>query len=400
MARPFSVDLPVEYHQQDTACYCGPTVAMMILNYLDPNREFVPEATLWPPLHNHFDPTWHTTPQGLEFGLNYYRPEGYNGFFSVQTAATVCAGSETLVQALYANPAVPAAALTGVCSHWVVVRGFNTDVEPAPGSTYNILGFWVNDPTPTPSGHPPPHLADDSCGTTPQRGSKQADEYLCWDDWSSFRHFNSCPDACGNARFITVCGNSRARTGTLRLGSPARARFFGGRDYRTDAFIPPGIVQKIVRGGFELHGLAHGALDGVNPGEPRLVQRLDAVDEYYQLVPLERGGTVAFARVDALRGTFLGVSGASADALESHVLSATEDVERALVGRIADDCSNYASVLREGSFTVHPTLVWRPCRESTSPYDPFHQIDAAGRVYYVDGRNRIYSSLTDLRPGD
>lgn len=31
---------------------------------------------------------------------------------------------------------------------WIVVNGVSTDVEPVPGSSYSINGFWINNPEP------------------------------------------------------------------------------------------------------------------------------------------------------------------------------------------------------------------------------------------------------------
>ena len=55
--------------------------------------------------------------------------------------------------------------------------------------------------------------------------------------------------------------------------------------------------------------------------------------------------------------------------------------------------------LRDGAFCVSPTLVWRPCQESRSPYYPFYQITVGGVTIYVGYDGRVYSTLHDLGRG-
>jgi Acetoacetate decarboxylase (ADC) len=55
--------------------------------------------------------------------------------------------------------------------------------------------------------------------------------------------------------------------------------------------------------------------------------------------------------------------------------------------------------LREGAFCVYPTLVWRPCEESRSPFYPFHQITVGGVTIYVGYDGRVYPALHDLGRG-
>ena len=48
---------------------------------------------------------------------------------------------------------------------------------------------------------------------------------------------------------------------------------------------------------------------------------------------------------------------------------------------------------------VYPTLVWRPCQESRSPYYPFHQIAVGGVTIYVGYDGRVYPTLHNMGRG-
>lgn len=55
--------------------------------------------------------------------------------------------------------------------------------------------------------------------------------------------------------------------------------------------------------------------------------------------------------------------------------------------------------IREGAFCFYPTLVWRPCWESRSPYYPFYQFTVGSSIIYVGYDGRVYPELHDLGHG-
>ncbi len=54
--------------------------------------------------------------------------------------------------------------------------------------------------------------------------------------------------------------------------------------------------------------------------------------------------------------------------------------------------------LAQHLFTIHPALVWRPCRQSMSRYYPFIQVNLAGTILYVGLDGRVHRRLTPHDP--
>ena len=56
-------------------------------------------------------------------------------------------------------------------------------------------------------------------------------------------------------------------------------------------------------------------------------------------------------------------------------------------------------IVRRESYCLYPTLVWRPCLESLSPFVPFHMITAGDYRIYVRLDGRIFATLHINTPG-
>ena len=164
-------NISTEYHQQDTDYYCGGAVAQMILDSI--GAGLLDQDVLYNSNHSHNTvPGWSTDPDGLNYTLNYYKPDPptFNNYFVVYAMDSELEGSKKIVYTLW-HYGVPTGTLVLGCAHWIVVRGVSTNVEPIPTSTFSINGFWINNPSPpSPSWYdsvappPPPHSSGDGCG--------------------------------------------------------------------------------------------------------------------------------------------------------------------------------------------------------------------------------------------
>ncbi len=393
--------LATPYHQQDTDYYCGAAVAQMILDSI--GSGVLDQNTLYASNHSHSSGGWYTSPDGLNYTLNAFMPAPpiFNSFFIVERGDTEPEGSANIVRTLYFF-AVATGTLVYNCGHWVAVRGVQTDVEPAPGSTYVIQGFNINNPwPPTPSFYnpalapPPPHADPDACGSGGDRGI--ANEYVTYSDWQN-TYLTGC-DAygVGHSQFISVCDPRRPALGVLRVIGVSRLR-------NRERLIPPHEAIEVAHRGIQEHGLAQqgefvAAIRDAKPKEAHLVQRLDHPDEFYYLVILRRGETAtAVVRVDALQGSFLGLHSLAQSS--GFAIADRERVLDILRKGVVDLGSEVGRIpVREGAFCFYPTLVWRPCRESRSPYYPFHQITVGSSIIYVSYDGRVYPALHDLGRG-
>ncbi|HSY89524.1 MAG TPA: hypothetical protein VLA85_23380 [Verrucomicrobiae bacterium] len=394
-------DLTTPYHQQDTDYYCGAAVAQMVLDSI--GSGLLDQNTLYASNHAHSGPGWYTSPDGLNYTLNAYMPPPpiFNSFFIVERGDTEPEGSANIVRTLYIY-GVATGSMVYQCGHWVAVRGVRTDVAPAPGATYVIQGFYINNPwPPTPSFYnpalapPPPHSDPDACGSGGNRGV--VDEYVTYSEWQSTYHTGCDVYGVGHVQFISVCDPRRPPIGTLRLAGQVRLA-------QGERIIAAKKALELAERGLEEHGLAaEGALakslSKARASEAQLVQRLDRPDDFYYLVTLRRGKTAtAVARIDALHGTFQGVHALSG-ARHSPIIDREAALQAARANLIDLEDGRGRIPLREGAFCLYPTLVWRPCRESRSPYYPFHQITVGGSIIYISYDGRVYPALHDLGRG-
>ena len=118
-----------------------------------------------------------------------------------------------------------------------------------------------------------------------------------------------------------------------------------------------------------------------------LVERIDSIDmdSYYLVSWTFRELVVAIVQVDALSGSFLGAS-MLANPIKSPFLSLDDAKEKA----IAEDASK-----KYGA----PRYVWRPCRESTNPTNPFCEVPYESGAVFVTMTGDVLSELTSLGRG-
>jgi hypothetical protein len=397
------------YHQQDTDYYCGAAVAQMILDEI--GAGLIDQNVLYSSNHNHNTVTnWYTDPDGLNFTLNYYKPNPpkFNSYFVVFTRDSELEGTRKIVYTLW-HYGVSTGTLVEACGHWIVVRGVSTDVEPVEGSNYSINGFWINNPwPPTPSFYnssaapPPPHSGSssgssaDGCGNGGNRGV--ANEYAVYNSTWKDTYFTGCDVwGVGHNQYVSVCDPSHPKLGELIL---KRDQYWSTGERLATSEEASTFVLK----GIDEHNLLQNkefaqAIDGAKPTDPVLVQRLDLADKFYYLVPMIRNKEItAVLSVDALYGNFRGahVLGKSTTALYIH----RDEVMQKVIGKPIDLGQKFGRiVIREGAFCFYPTMVWRPCYESRSPFYPFHMITVGGRTIYVGFDGVIYPELHEMGRG-
>ena len=395
-------DLATPYHQQDTDYYCGAAVAQMILDSI--GSGLIDQDTLYNSNHSHSSAGWYTAPDGLNYTLNAYMPPPpvFESYFIIEAGTSEPQGSADIVCTLRFYGVATGTLVYG-CGHWVAVRGVKTDVDPAgEDGSYTIEGFYINNPwPPTPSFYdpllapPPPHSDPDACGSGGERGS--ADEYVTYSEWQS-TYFTGCNWSGAGTQFVSVCDPRRQPMRRLRLVGRTRMTAGGQLISRDDAL-------DMANRGLAAHLRANptctlsAALRGSQAMHAYLVQRLDRQDEFYYLIEMHRDGRpTAIVRGHGLDGTFQGAL-SLANVAQPPIISAA-DAEAAARQAVIDRRDGRGRVvLRDGAFCFYPTLVWRPCMESRSPYYPFHQITVGADTFYVGYDGRVYPALHDLGRG-
>ena len=394
-------NLTVAYHQQDTDYYCGAACAQMVLDSI--GTGILDQDDLYADNHSHgtLEPGWYTAPDGLQWTLNDRRPAGFGGWFALYALGSEDAISRKLVWTIHHYHVAPVPLVFG-WAHWITVRGFDASAAPtnSADTSYSITAFDVNNPwPPTPSFYtpalapPPPHGAADGCGTGGNHGI--ANEHITYATWQA-DYMTGVPSGHWSGQFVAVCDPDPppAQFGVRR---PAEKR------RRGDVLLTRKAAVESANAGMEQYGLLKrkewsSILKGTTPGEPMLVQRLDRLDSFYYIVPFEtrQKAVAAAASVDARFGNYrqavaLPEGGAgiiktpSTEAVRELVMDRRLQLEEPL-GRIK---------IRKEAFCLYPTLVWKPCRESLSPFYPFYMFTIGFHRIYVRIDGQVFTALHD-----
>jgi hypothetical protein len=384
-------DLSTQYHQQDTDYYCGAASAQMVLE--ECGVGLLGQVGLYNDNHSHSvaESGWYTAPDGLTWTLNNRQSSKY---FVLDALSTEDAISRMIAWTIHHYQVAPVAMVFG-WAHWIVVRGFTASDTPSSSQDvgYTISGFDVNNPwppTPTPA-PPPPHSTGDVCGTGGTRGV--ADEHISYTTWRT-DYMTGIPGGHWAGKFVAVCDPEPPPKRRPDHQEP-RHPLDGDRliDARAAAEISDRALEEV--GLLERKSWSK-ALSGTEIGRPVLVQRLDRPDSFYWIVPRTRGNlTTAVVNVDARYGEYM-----QARALpESEGTALLTLDQKDVDGLILDTLFQLPG--REGQLRLRPGIacvsdhwVWRPCRESLSPYYPFKLVTYGDNRLYVRADGQVFTSLS------
>src|SRR5262245_25315025 len=98
--------------------------------------------------------------------------------------------------------------------------------------------------------------------------------------------------------------------------------------------------------------------------------------------------------IDARFGNYLQSArlGAPGNALRGFNFNPQLVVQR-LVGETLNLGRRGRLKIRNGAYSLYPTLVWRPCRESLSPYVPFFMITVGNQRLFVRVDGQVFPGL-------
>ena len=390
-------DLVTQYHQQDTDYYCGAACAQMVLEQC--GSGLLGQVGLYNDNHNHStaEAGWYTAPDGLAWTLNNRQSGKY---FVLDALATEDAISRMIAWTIHHYRVSPVAMVFG-SAHWIVVRGYTASATPANSSDvgYTISGFDVNNPwppTPTPA-PPPPHTGGDVCGSGGARGV--ADEHISYTTWRT-DYMTGVPGGLWSGKFIAVCDPEPPPERHPQEQEPRR------RPYDGERLLEANRAAELSLRAVEEVGLAERdtwrkALEGTEVGTPVLVQRLDRADSFYWIVPRERDGlTTAVVNIDARFGEYQQARALPDPQGTALLTLASEEVEKSIYDRVHQLPGERGELLiRPGLACISDHWVWRPCRESLSPYYPFKVVNYGADRLYVRSDGRIFSRLTTTGRG-
>ena len=130
-------------------------------------------------------------------------------------------------------------------------------------------------------------------------------------------------------------------------------------------------------------------IKNLSGGQPLLVRRLDREHTYYYLVPFNvKGQTHVVVIVDAVDGRFKEFSPLRPPGIFPGVKSA--QAEKIVIDYLRSHAITYASP------AAPPCLVWKPCKQTQSPYAPLWCIRINEILWFVDQDGRLHTQITDL----
>ena len=395
--------LDVPYHQQDTDFYCGAACAQMVLHTM--GKPLLAQQDLYNDNHNHTveASAWSSPPDGLCWTMNNRQSSQH---FTLDSTDTEDPISRTLCWAVHHYQVAPIA-LVFAGNHWVVVRGYTASAAPAASfdTSYTISSLDLNNPwpaVPAPPG-PPPHTDGDVCGSGGARGV--ADINVSYSTWQTDY---LTPNAFGTqwlGKYVAVCdpdpsGSSGSQPPPL---PPERERRFDGRRLLEAGVVRGDLPGNLRDAGLLSHPVWSKVFDRVRTGEPLLVERLDRAESPYWMVPTldESGRPRAVVGVDARFGDYQQTMALRNPDDSMFGFAEPEKVVEHVLGRQFEfpGVTERVSLRREG-LSVHPALVWRPCRESLSPFYPFRMILlGAYRLYVRIFDGAVFTALTNDQGG-
>jgi hypothetical protein len=398
-------NLNVEYHQQDTDYYCGAACAQMVLNQI--GAGLLSQDDLYNDNNTHNSPAektegWYSGPTGLAWTMVARKPAAFINTFLIFSETSEESISRKIIWTIHHYQVAPIALVYG-WDHWIVVKGYMATAAPASSDdiSYAISAFFINNSLPqTPAGIvPPPHGSSDLCGSGGDRGI--ANQFITYGTWQS-DYMTGVPAGSWGGKFLAVCDPE------LPPRIPGE-RVHLNRVYDGERIIDKELAARHAMEGLQYYELAkleflEEILENIHPGEPRLVQRLDKFNEYYYIVPIlgKDDNVRCLTSVDARFGNFR--EAVFAKEVTKPLLFKPLTVEEikyrlSKLKRIELKEEHRILTLHIEAMCIYPSLVWKPCKQSLSPFLAFHLVTIGNHQLYIRVDGEIFTTLEPNRPG-
>jgi Papain-like cysteine protease AvrRpt2 len=378
--------LDVPYHQQDTDFYCGAACAQMVLHAI--GQPLLSQDDLYNDNHNHTVEAsdWSTPPDGLCWTMNNRQSLKH---FTLDSTDSEDPISRTICWAIHQYQCAPIALVFGG-NHWAVVRGYTASAAPASAfdTSYTIASFDLNNPWPPVPGPPgpPPHTDGDACGGGGNRGV--ADINVSYSTWQSDY---LTPNGFGTqwlGRYVAVCDPDPPGSPPPPSPPPVpdASSTADGQRLLEAPQVRAGLLGNLQKAGLLSHPIWSKVFDQVRTAEPLQVQRLDRQDSYYWIVPTvdAQGKLRAVVGVDGRMGGYQQAMAVNnPDASMFGFADSAKATARVAGQQFALPGGAGQLLVRPQEVSVQAALVWRPCRESLSPFYPFRVLSVGAHRLYV-----------------
>ena len=375
-----SADVPL--YGQEECCWCGAASGQMIMDgYPDPaDRLYHEQEDIWDAIQvNNIDAEWCTDPEGLRQTLIDMNPPPSPGDWNVVTNPNRNEAEFDILYWMNKND-YPVATLINEGGHWVVIVGYETDIEPVGGSNPVLQEITKYDPE--------PH----NVGTV-----ITMDAAVWYDtDWVGPVKYAGT----WYGQYVAVIEPPVIK-GAVEVKMVERI----GKE-----IIPPEEAIKYAKKWIDelelSKKLQYTILEerGVSNLQPMLVREeikpgLEKGKEvpYYYIVPFgfeyEIGDYgIGLARVCVIVNAYTGRF--------EEIGAFGKPVRYILKEEVIDIIASYLALKREEIEKLKPILMFQPSDITHIRLYPFWRIMVADRVLYVDQMGKVYKVITPSVPGD
>jgi hypothetical protein len=428
------VVLNIRNMKQETDFYCGAACAKMLLNKIR-SKHTTQKILFDESQRNGRFPHegWNSPPDGLTKTINSRRPSSFRNKFEL----TVSKNSQQYVTKeilrgiqLYDMPSI---ALVDAGRHWIVVKGFSTTDNISKNSNLNIghiKELWINDPWNESSAiahRPVPYETWQSSYLMPiafgrhwlgkyigicdppsddedrrrKKNMKKKKVDSVSDDKGKNTVYNKVPDEKReneqNMAKVTLDDSSKnndvsSSKGTKSVGSSKGVKII------KKAIVADTALQTLDTRGYRDIDFLKDVVKDVKASEPILIHRLDAVDQFYYIVPLVDSITnsiCSLMSIDAIAGNYR--ESAFAKSKTKPIIFkplGKEEIRKLLSKKLRLKEPKRVLNMNPDVMCLYPLLVWTPCLESFSPYLPFHMVIIGGYIIFVRIDGKVFTKLS------
>jgi hypothetical protein len=262
------------------------------------------------------------------------------------------------------------AVLIWKCRHWALVTGFEADAEPRSidDEDWGLRGFYLRNPY-GPLDH---HI-----------------------DVRSWKHQYQTGVLHGiwRTRRVVIC-TGEAAAAAPKLHAEPEPDFV--RRELLDATQIAGAATKAISGDrFARHPRWQQAAKDTVPGPPMLVTRLNFPADHHFIVPMLRKDRATLLLIlDAYDGSYRESAPIDADQPASSDRAQARLDAMMAQGATTTEGSGEPVPLWRDMTAVFPSLTWRPCLESLSPYLPFLHVHTGNRQLHIRLDGTIFGEIS------
>jgi hypothetical protein len=312
------------------------------------------------------EPGWKMAPDALAKLLTVHagRDFAFHPDITADQAARRCAWS-------ILRDRIAPAVLIWKCRHWALVTGFEAEAAPTSidDEDWGLRGFYLRNP------------------------AGPLDHHIDIRSWKA-QYQTGVLHGIWRTRRVVVCAGeaAAARPAPRPEGEPDFVR----RALLDPAEIAEAAAKAIAGDRFARDPRWSDAARNTAAGRPMLVTRLNFPADHYYIVPMLRDGrAILMLILDAYDGSYRESTLAVADQPVSRDAAQARLEAIMAEGMLVTEGGGGESVpVWPGASAVFPSLTWRPCLESLSPYLPFIQLHTGNRHIHIRLDGKVFGEIS------